>query len=203
MDLGFVESGWNLVKGKIDSLRSQVEQWNQQKQISQFISPAPQFLSPAPLTLGASSPQVTPAQRVKDKFEKILTGTPAPTVAPTTTPIPTPTPHTQFGRVTYYQKTGNLTSTGTVPKPNYTAAISRELKKVVPMGSIIELPDGTRFRIEDLTAEEIENKETGERTPIRDTLDLFRDQPGEGEGLQRNVPYKVVGRDTAGLKYNY
>ena len=191
MDLGFVGGSWNLIRGKIDSLRSQVEQWNQKR--NEIISPVPQG-SVQGVSGQANFPQQTPSQRVKDKFEKILTGTPAPTATPTptTTPIPTPTPHTQFGRVTYYKPTGGLTSTGTVPKPNYTAAISRELKNVIPMGSIVELPNGSRFRVEDLTNER-----------IRDTLDLFREQPEEGEGLQTNFPYKIVGRDTAGLKYNY
>jgi len=107
-------------------------------------------------------------------------------------PTSTPTPEQTFGRVTYYLPTGNLTATGTTPVPDYTAAISRELKEKIPMGSIIELPDGSKYRIEDFTASKIKN-----------TLDLFRKEPKKGEGLKTNVPFKIVGRDTTGLKYNF
>jgi len=142
----------------------------------------------------------TPADRMREKFQRIISGgvttEPIATTQPTATP--TPTQRNTFGRVTYYLPTGNLTATGTVPTPNYTAAISRELKKLVPMGSIIELPDGKRFRIEDLTAEA---DKLGK--PILNTLDLFREQPEPGEGLRTNVPYRIIGRDISGMKYNY
>lgn len=101
----------------------------------------------------------------------------------------------KFGRVTYY-KTGDLTTTGTKPKAGYTAAISRDLLNTVPMGSIIELENGHRYRVEDRTADKYKG------VPIRSTLDVFETNPAKGQGLDRNVPYKIVGKDTSGLKYN-
>lgn len=101
-----------------------------------------------------------------------------------------------FDRLSYYLPTGGQTATGTTPISGKTAAISRELLSQIPMGTLIQLPNGQVVRIEDLTAPHIKN-----------TLDLYYSNPNEAlypeQGLMRNVPYQTVGRDTTGLKYNY
>lgn len=111
-----------------------------------------------------------------------------------------------FGRVTYYSPTETpaydvngikqmLTRTGTNPKPGYTAAVSpnmlREQGGSLRMGDLVQVGDRT-YRIEDVTNES-----------IKDTLDVYRHTPEEGEGLKQNVPFRVTGRDTKGLKYNF
>lgn len=118
---------------------------------------------------------------------------------PSPTPSPMPTPMPQFGRVSYYLPTGGQTATGTDPVSGYTAAVSRQMLPQVPMGSLIKLPNGKVVRVEDLTADD-----------ILSTLDLYYGSQEEyqnagypGKGLERNVPYQIVGRDTTGLKYNY
>ncbi len=114
----------------------------------------------------------------------------------TPTPTPTPTPQSSFGRLSYYLPTGNQTATGTNPVSGYTAAVSPNLAKQIPMGTLIRLPNGQVVRVEDLTAQ-----------TIKDTLDLFYSNAGAAnypeQGLMRNVPYETIGRDTSGLRYNY
>lgn len=91
-----------------------------------------------------------------------------------------------FGRISQYGPTGNNTATGTIPMPNRTAAVSPDILSSVPYGSLVRVGNQT-YRIEDLTAPEIKN-----------TLDVFSNSPS---GLQRNIPYQIIGKDFSGLKY--
>lgn len=122
------------------------------------------------------------------------TPVPTPAVEQKITP-PSPTPQLQFGRVSYYLPTGNQTATGTTPQSGYTAAISRQLLGDIPMGTLIQLPNGQVVRVEDVTAEDILN-----------TLDIYYNSSDEVQypqgGLMRDVPYETIGRDLTGLLYN-
>lgn len=91
-----------------------------------------------------------------------------------------------LGRITQYGPTGNLTATGTIPYPGRTAAISPDLLSVIPFGSLVKIQNQV-YRIEDLTHPRIKN-----------TLDIFSNSP---VGLQKDIPYQIIGRDYAGLKY--
>jgi 3D (Asp-Asp-Asp) domain-containing protein len=116
----------------------------------------------------------------------------APRIAAPAQPQPQPS---QFDRLTYYLPTGNPTSTGTTPRSGYTAAISRQLLGDIPMGTLIQLPNGQVVRVEDVTDDD-----------ILGTLDIFYNNPQEAtypQGMERNVPFNIVGRDTEGLKYNF
>lgn len=129
------------------------------------------------------------------KFYTVPPPTLIPTPTPTAAPTPTQTAKSVFDRVTYYLPTGNKTASGTVPKSGYTAAISPELFNKIPMGSLIKLPNGTTVRVEDKT-----------NPRLKGTLDLFYDNKESAKypnGMERNVGYEVVGRDTSGLQYNY
>ena len=110
-------------------------------------------------------------------------------------PTPTPVPQSAVDRLTYYLPTGNLTSTGTTPKGGYTAAISPDLEKSIPFGSLIKLPNGQTVRVEDRT-----NKR------LKSTLDIYypnKEVATYPQGMANKVPYQIVGRDVTGLKYNY
>lgn len=95
-------------------------------------------------------------------------------------------PGGSFGRISQYGATGNNTATGTIPMPGRTAAVSPDLLSQIPFGSLVKVGNQT-YRIEDLTNPRIKN-----------TLDVFSATPS---GLQRNIPYEIVGRDYSGLKY--
>jgi len=116
-----------------------------------------------------------------------LPAQPAPTPSATPTPTPASALQALFGRVSQYGATGNLTATGTTPEAGRTAAVSPDLLELLPYGTLIQLPDGSIYRVEDRTADSISS-----------TLDVFSEDP---RGLQRNVPYSVVGKDMEGLRY--
>ena len=102
---------------------------------------------------------------------------------------------TTIDRLTYYLPTGKLTSTGTQPRGGYTAAISPDLEKSIPFGSLVKLPNGQTVRVEDRT-----NKR------LKSTLDIYypnKEVATYPLGMENNVPYQIVGRDISGLKYNY
>lgn len=114
---------------------------------------------------------------------------------PASTPTPTPQPSGTFARATHYQPTGNPTSTGTIPQPGRTAAVSPDMLDQVPYGTLVLMPDGIIYRVEDRTADDL----TG-------TIDIFGEQPLVDQfpyGKSENVPFTIIGKDTEGLKYNY
>ncbi len=114
-----------------------------------------------------------------------------PLISSSNDPMPQPT----INRLTYYLPTGNLTATGTQPKGGYTAAISPDLEKSIPFGSLIKLPNGQTVRVEDRTSR-----------ALKSTLDIFypnKDVATYPAGMETNVPYQIVGRDIGGLKYNF
>ena len=112
-----------------------------------------------------------------------------------------------IGRITYYTPTGDLTSTGTTPLEGRTAAKSRDWGNLIPMGSMVTLPDGNTYRIEDLTAQFYSDKEGNPdpNRPIEDTIDIFSQEPRQDEfpfGMTKNAPAEIVGQDLEGLRYN-
>lgn len=116
---------------------------------------------------------------------------PTPIPTPTASPTPTPYPEYIIPEVTYYLPTGNLTATGTEPRENWTLAVTRDLEKDFPMGTIVEFPNGQRYRIEDRTAPNLVGR-----------FDVFSPTPQKW-GKKSSVKVKKIGKDTSGLKYNY
>jgi len=108
-----------------------------------------------------------------------------------------------FKRKTYYtpnetpayDKKGMLTATGTTPKPGYTVAVSPDMLKshggTLKTGDLLEI-GGKQFRVEDLTNES-----------LKGTVDVYMEEVSpDTKGLEQDVPFKVVGRNKEGLKYN-
>jgi 3D (Asp-Asp-Asp) domain-containing protein len=145
--------------------------------------------------LGNQTPDVTS----NNLISPVPQNAPPPTMGPIQQPaqqVPQQSPQSNtVPRMTYYLPTGNPTASGTTPQSGYTMAVSRELLKDIPMGTLIKLADGTIRRVEDVTDSDIKN-----------TFDLFFSTQEEGmaatNGLSTDVPYETVGRDLSGLLYN-